>query len=269
MNNSGQIKVSNSTVNRGNNADVNTFVLEKNIFSNIFEKDIKRVFIYKKSERLAKAIHLITPAFRDAPSLRNRLDEIAIRLIDAAILSPFAARDVLSRELLALSSVLSIARTGGMLSNMNAELIANEAHTLLQEVATYEEPRIFLDDMPSLAELSKAASSASASVSTQHNVTNVGVPVSRLSADRSQKAKPYKGQRTSKGHLKDTSKTSSRREAVLAVIRSKGSAYIKDVSTVIRNVSEKTIQRELVAMVEDGTLIRSGERRWTSYSLAS
>lgn len=265
MNNNGQIKVSNSTINRGNNADVNTFVLEKSIFSNIFENDIKRVFIYKKSERLAKAIHLIAPAFRDAPSLRNRLDEIAIRLIDAAILSPFAARDVLSRELLALSSVLSIARTGGMLSNMNAELIANEAHTLLQEVATYEEPRLFLDDMPSLAELSKAAPN----VSTLHNVAHVGAPTQRQNIDSAQKAKTHKGQRTSKGHLKDTSKTSSRREAVLAVIRSKGSAYIKDVSTVIRNVSEKTIQRELVAMVEDGTLIRSGERRWTSYSLAS
>ena len=92
------------------------FVLEKSIFNNIFEKDIRRVFIYKKAERLAKAIHLIAPAFAESVSLRNRIDAIAIGLVDAAILPSGAARMALSRELLALSSVLSIARTGGLLS---------------------------------------------------------------------------------------------------------------------------------------------------------
>src|SRR3954466_14943707 len=94
------------------------FVLEKSIFSNIFEKDIRRVYIYKKVERLAKAIHLVGPAFRNSPSLRDRMDLIAVGLIDAAILPPSSARDALSRELLALSSVLSIGRTGGLLSSM-------------------------------------------------------------------------------------------------------------------------------------------------------
>src|SRR3989338_6994710 len=104
------------------------FVLEKSIFNNIFEKDIRRVFIYKKAERLAKAIHLIAPAFAESASLRNRVDAIAIGLIDAAILPLAASRTALSRELLALSSVLSMARTGGLLSGMNAELITLEAH---------------------------------------------------------------------------------------------------------------------------------------------
>src|SRR3989338_9631811 len=139
------------------NKDVRSedFVLEKNIFNNIFEKDIRRVFIYKKAERLAKAIHLITPAFAESMSLRNRIDAIAVGLVDAAILPSGAARLALSRELLALSSVLSIARTGGLLSPMNAELIAREAHILLQEVAADEEPRLFLDDAPTLSAIAK------------------------------------------------------------------------------------------------------------------
>ena len=137
---------------RASNTD---FVLDKSIFSNIFEKDIRRVYIYKKVERLAKAIHLVAPAFRNSPALRNRMDLIAVGLIDAAIMPPTSARDALSRELLALSSVLSIGRTGGLLSSMNAELIAKEAQVLLQEVAAYEEPRLFLDDAPSLAMLAK------------------------------------------------------------------------------------------------------------------
>ena len=42
---------------------ISDFVLDKVIFSNVFDKDIRRIYIYRKSERLAKALHLITPAF--------------------------------------------------------------------------------------------------------------------------------------------------------------------------------------------------------------
>src|SRR3569833_214286 len=80
-------------------ADFDSFVLDKGIFSNIFEKDIRRVYIYKKSERLAKAIHLVAPAFKNSPSLRDRLDRVAVGLVDAAIQPPSLARDGLSREL--------------------------------------------------------------------------------------------------------------------------------------------------------------------------
>lgn len=268
MNDKGHTQSARTSANRSGNADINAFVLEKNIFSNIFERDIKRVFIYKKSERLAKAIHLITPAFRENPSLRNRLDEIAVRLIDAAVLSPISARNVFSHELLALSSMLSIAQTGGLLSTMNAELINHEAHMLLQEVATYEEPRLFLDDMPSLAEFAKAAQNTASPVVSTHAPTHTA----NMQTRTANATRFNKGQRTSKGHkgqVKDKATVSTRRDAVLAVVRSKGSVYIKDVSTVIRNVSEKTIQRELVALVGEGILTRTGERRWTSYSLAS
>src|ERR1035437_3697847 len=89
----------------GKYANSEDFVLEKSIFNNIFEKDIRRVFIYKKAERLAKALHLIAPAFSESMSLRNRIDAIAIGLVDAAVLPPASARTALSRELLSLSSM--------------------------------------------------------------------------------------------------------------------------------------------------------------------
>lgn len=241
------------------------FVLEKGIFSNIFEKDIRRVYIYKKAERLAKAIHVVSPAFRTAPALRDRMDQIAIGLVDAAILPPTAARDGMSRELLALSSVLSIARTGGLLSSMNADLISREAQQLLQEIASYEEPRLFMEDAPSLAELAKQASAeraqaAPARVSmaqprTSHSPTRDGAALS-----------PAKGQTI--GHTPIKDKNMNRQEAIKAILGSKGPSYIKDISTMIRDVSEKTIQRELQTLVDTGEVIKTGERRWTQYALS-
>ena len=42
---------------------------------------------------------------------------------------------------------------------------------------------------------------------------------------------------------------------------------VKDVLGVVAGVSEKTIQRELLALVDEGILKKEGERRWTLYSL--
>lgn len=241
-------------------ASYDNFVLEKGIFSNIFEKDIRRVYIYKKAERLAKAIHLVSPAFRTSPALRDRMDGVAVALIDAAILPPSVARDGMSRELLALSSVLAIARTGGLLSSMNADLIGREAHQLLQEIATYEEPRLFLDDVPSLAALAKEVG-AERSL----GIASRTEPIARPVRPVQQKSEvSSKGQ--DKGQIKD--KTNDRREAIRSILASKGPSYIKDISTLIRDVSEKTIQRELQAMIDGGEIVKSGERRWTTYTLA-
>lgn len=226
------------------------FVLEKSIFNNIFEKDIQRVFMYKKAERLAKAIHLIAPAFAEAPSLRNRIDAIAVGLVDAAILPPSAARTALSRELLTLSSVLAIARTGSLLSPMNADLISKETHFLLQEVAAYEEPRLALDDVPSLSDLAKST--------VKQRPANTAVAESQREAPRSQ---PAKLAEVSKGHVKD------RREAILSFIASKEAASIKDIARMVRGVSEKTVQRELALLVSEGVLAKKGERRWSLYSV--
>ncbi len=268
MADNGHIKDSQSPKAHDTKASTNDFVLEKSIFSNIFEKDIRRVYIYKKAERLAKAIHLVAPAFRNSPALRDRMDLVAVGLVDAAILPPTSARDALSRELLALSSVLSIGRTGGLLSSMNAELISREAQNLLQEVAAYEEPRLFLDDVPSLAELSKELAAERHAPSSAVSRSVSADPSPRLNrpvpAAAAKQAIVPKGQ--DKGQISD--KTSDRREAILSILRSKGPSYIKDVSTVIRDVSEKTIQRELQVLVEEGTVLRTGERRWTTYAIA-
>lgn len=234
------------------NSHVHTtdFVLEKSIFSNIFEKDIRRVFIYKKAERLAKGLHLIAPAFAESVSLKNRLDSVAITLIDTAILPPAGARTALARELLALSSLLALARSTGLLSPMNADLITREVQFLLQEVASYEEPRLLLEESPTFGAVSRQAN---------------------LEAKRA--VVKARGATVGKRHIKDIGAISDNRDEnrsqnVLSIIRGKGGkATIKDISTLIRGVSEKTVQRELSALVASGALRREGQRRWSSYVL--
>jgi len=272
MSDKGQNRDSHAMKAYKNNADFSDFVLDKAIFSGVFEKDIRRVYLYKKAERLAKAIHLISPAFSESLALKDRIERIALGLVDASVLPPMASREALSRELLALSSILSIARTGGMLSTMNADLIVREAHLLLSEIVSYEEPRLVLDEIPSLASLAKASS---ANESRERNGLR---SVARITYDPAlDEADEDKGH--SKGQIKDTDKravsrserggnSSTRRESILAVLQSKGASYIKDISMIVRDVSEKTIQRELSALVAEGLVNRKGDRRWTTYEIA-
>lgn len=238
------------------------FVFEKTIFSNIFDKDIRRVYIYKKAERLARAIHLITPAFGHSASLRDRAERVAIALIDGAVLPPAASREALSRELLSLGSLLSLARTGGHLSPMNAELIAREAENLLHEVAGYEEPRLPLGELPTLAELAKSSREGGRPVAPSVRTSPTPASAPRATAPVSDKGHI-------KGQIKDTESKNSRRDHILSVLKGKEAADIKAISTTIRGVSEKTIQRELQSLVEEGLVTRAGKRRWTTYSLAS
>lgn len=269
MSDKGQNTNSNSPRSSRNDAEMSDFVLDKVIFSNVFGKDIRRVYLYKKAERLAKALHLIAPAFTDAPTLKERMDRIAVGLIDAAVLPPTTSREALSTELLTLSGMLAMARSGGRLTPMNADLIAREAHALLAEVAGYEEPRLAFDEIPTLAALAKLAP-----VSESARLRSLARVSYDPMLENSEEAPQVKGQ--SKGHIKDktlkeqgtATPGSSRRDAILAVLRAKGASYIKDISLVVRDVSEKTIQRELSALVSEGVVKKQGDRRWTTYELA-
>ena len=62
-------------------------------------------------------------------------------------------------------------------------------------------------------------------------------------------------------------KKNSRQSIIISLLKRKKDIMIKDVSPLIDGCSEKTIQRELLAMVHLGILRKEGEKRWSKYSL--
>jgi hypothetical protein len=59
-----------------------------------------------------------------------------------------------------------------------------------------------------------------------------------------------------------------RRATILGMLQRKDRVTVRDVAHVIKDCSEKTLQRELLALVAQGVLVKEGERRWSTYRLA-
>jgi predicted HTH transcriptional regulator len=81
--------------------------------------------------------------------------------------------------------------------------------------------------------------------------------------------------KTTEINVKDTTpvlenvviKRTNRQNIILGLLKKKKELTIKDIAQVIKDCSEKTIQRELIAFIDSGVLKRTGERRWSKYSL--
>ena len=56
-----------------------------------------------------------------------------------------------------------------------------------------------------------------------------------------------------------------RGQKILDFIAKNGPVSVGDLHAVIKNCSEKTVQRELVSLIKRGLLKREGERRWSRY----
>jgi predicted HTH transcriptional regulator len=80
---------------------------------------------------------------------------------------------------------------------------------------------------------------------------------------RSEQGKP----KVLEGHTTVQAKKDNRQEAIINVLKSQSNLTIKDFSKVIKDCSEKTIQRELIDLVDRGIVKKEGERRWSRYSL--
>ena len=60
-----------------------------------------------------------------------------------------------------------------------------------------------------------------------------------------------------------------RQSEILSFINNKKSVAIKDISALFPDVSEKTIQRELGALVSTGKITKRGSKRWSLYMAVS
>lgn len=263
--------------------------------SEYFKKDSYHLYVYKKTERLVTVIYMLTNLFLDKEPIKWHLRDEALDLLSNSL--SFSARETTGETnavksfvsgLIEISSILEFAKISGLVSEMNCRLIRSEFDALLRIIEKNEDmslisgeltlPENFFD-LPE--NISPIKNSATASVASQNILHRESKGQSQFSPTKSVSFKPTTVKKdvvhSSSGQVARPIPQAipspkipgiNRSQAILDMLKKDSNLTIKDFANVITDCSEKTIQRELLAMVGKGVLKKEGERRWSRYSLA-
>ncbi len=262
--------------------------------------------ISHRSQRLASAVYLLTNFFGDQEPLKWKLRSLASELVSYSnsIKDNYSA--ITDCKLKAASvteeikSFLNVSKTAGLVSETNHSLIIPELNKYIELVAVpegisdvlnigeethpEEKSNLNLTEKESLKIKDRISQSADHVEEKRQYLPEVSEHTQSERVSLEGNYKPGSSRFISKNNekasldsnknaqLKDfgavSVKRNSRQSAIVSLLKRKKEIMIKDVSPLISNCSEKTIQRELLAMVKAGILVKHGEKRWSRYSLA-
>lgn len=246
---------------------IRTLFMSDTFLDNFTKKDSELVYdknfvqsVFKKVERIASASFYIvdkiednTP-FKDSPIKSEIYDStfetlnIGSDMLQCTISTVRRPIVHLTSELAHLSALLTIASTSDRVPMSHAMLIQHEIDALvdvLDNVRSRETdmkqrpvPRTSRRSQGGYVYQSDGAAQAPGVAGIEPMGQNPRVPVP------------------------------DRKERIKDILREKGQIGIKDISDIITDVSEKSIQRDLNDLILSGAVVRLGERRWSTYKLS-
>ena len=210
--------------------------------------------VFKKTEKVVSVVFYISGKVNKT-NQSTVLDDVltAAREAHSAVLDSLemrlhVAEDGLRRvahTMISLESKLKIAESAGLFAPEIMNVFVNEIDSILRNINRFLKATSAFDDV------------------------NYGLGSfwsEQVPAERPERSEPVVrntvAATTAKPGLSD------RKERITAILRTGDPVTIKDISEVIKDCSEKTIQRELNAMIENNEVERIGEKRWSRYTLA-
>lgn len=249
---------------------------------------------YTKTNKLITALFMVTDIMDREEPMRNKLRFLGTGIISDMYINPADSEKKVS-EILVL---LDISKEVQMVSEMNYRILKREFEELLKSIRSAYQKKgpIWIEDLlsdePSPEENPGINKVMSFSSIGQTQPTRIGVQKgstllkalrSVSVSDRTCVVSSEKGNHSSvsvsnQGNQAYEALKTKRREEIVSIIKNKlsilpesGGATITDIKNSAEgplvSCGEKTLQRELVSMVHDGVLKKSGEKRWSKYFL--
>jgi hypothetical protein len=244
----------------------------------------------KRIEKISQAIYLVSNHLKDNEPLKWELRKESIGFLscirsidegaDSEEVPPDLVVDALSTYAKDLTSLITLAVVGGLISKNNAAIITLEIEALMvsfKEVTDGNAPRsgfilsqeFFATDPELRDNLAPGMYKGQTNLLSDKNpgLFNEKIQFPKKMKDQkggSPESNPENKDKKEDG-VKD--KKNSRQMRILTLLRAQAHLSIKDFASVIPDCSEKTIQRELLELVEKGIIKKEGERRWSTYSL--
>lgn len=223
---------------------------------------------YKRAERIAAALYLVTNHMSEREPLRSHVRECAGALLESVLSFDvglhsagdhnhvmFLAR---VRESISLLRTLHVA---GFVSSQNVDILMRACDALGQFVVRARDST--LSEQVSLTREDLLPRPPSTSEAATRSTSGIAAAPRQQSARSTSRTRETGGRQKPKA----AQKHSQRRDTIIGILRKSGPLGIKDIAAQIPDCSEKTVQRELAALAEQGSIRASGEKRWRTYAL--
>lgn len=252
----------------------------------------------KKAEKISTALYMVTDLISVNDPIRHRIRECGVDLIaQTRSMSHSFSGDiyfVIARTInksWEVISLVEVASSVGFISDMNARILKSVLIELISSLRDKQKRESFnqIEDLKIGESLADQISLSKSLFEVKEESVYKGQKESEkmsLIKDKEMSFITPKQIKKSEAEVKQTQvierpsyshkefsafinkpKSNERRPKIIEIVREKGEVGVNDITTSFPDVSSKTIQRELTALVEENVLKRVGEKRWSKYSL--
>lgn len=221
------------------------------------------IAIYNQSYRLAAAVFAISNVLDQGEELRTKIKKLSLDLVslsvnlkDTNFIDAQKLTSMIEKNCLELMSMLDIASVAGLISKMNGTVIKEEFETFIGELKKFSE------------RFEQSRGLSVKNLLADHSGPAPQSPVITGPREGSETFKSPQISVESKPEINGNGpkRKDLRKHTILEFIKGHDNASIKDIVPNIRGCSEKTVQRELIELINEGKVKRMGERRWSRYS---
>lgn len=240
--------------------------------------------LFSRTEKVVTALYMVTDCMSDSEPLRHKLRERAIDLVSivrsTALKNQFETHFTtteITHTIDEILSFLTMTATLGFISIMNYEILYKEFEKIRTACTERQQNSPLISD-----EFGRDKRTTNFVLSPEFFKDTISEPKKQkhfLSDIKGHQdvQKEYslsdKQIQPTSPELSDTNQSnqlSDRNQKIIEFLKSKGQPVsITDISNFITDCSEKTIQRSLIGLVEEGMISRTGEKRWARYSIST
>lgn len=245
--------------------------------------------VSKKAEKLTTALYMLTDLIREDDPMRRKIRETAIIVLsDTRGLSYAMTGDLyfhLARVIAKsweLVSLIEVCVVVGFISDMNYGILKNALIEFIGDLRNRQRVEGFTNIQDLKIGVGEANNFKLKSDFFKLDDTDLKDMEQSVAEVAPREPKNYKGHISRTLSDKNLSFTKSkpsklvpeigvsqtdREGKILQLINEKKDISIKDIVSYFSEYSQKTIQRNLAALVEAGKIKRTGEKRWSRYSI--
>ena len=223
-------------------------------------------YIVLKIEKLTAALHLVTSFLNNTDPIKYKLRDQSLITLQAGLNFKYgnsiyktAGIDDLKRAIDTLTSFIAVALTDSSVSQMNLTILQKEYRDLYNYLDRYQ---VNQENLVGKIEAPRVNLAPLTTNQPYHLKSATFHP-------HNSDAKAHQSSHKIAQPSLQTSVNKERRDLIVGYVTEHSWSAINEIAKIVPGVSDKTVQRELAALVNEGVLLKKGDRRWSRYSRAS